>query len=189
MKRVFALLVAAMCVAGCKKGGAADANGNAAALKEVLGAFTKPGADYAALTLKLRPQPADYDAVFTSDASAKVKAAADAAWDGGKIVLKPAPEQTEVQVAGASIDNLKKGDGNAAACPPAYKDIADKLNSGTAVYCAHMVKPGEHKGLWIDAFVYVNGHWALFPKPFRALIPNSAAAAPSASATGSAAAP
>src|SRR5262249_31740458 len=126
-------------------------------------------ADQAALTTKLRPEPADYDAVFTPDAAQTVKTALDAAWDGGSMVLKPLPEQSDIDVSGATTDQLQKGEGNALACPSGYKGFADKLQAKTVVYCAHFKKPGENAGLSVDALVYVNGHWALFPKPFRAL--------------------
>jgi hypothetical protein len=161
MNRVLALAIAAMSLPGCKKGAQ-----DAAAAKEVLAAFTKPGADAAALTAALRPKPADYDAVFAADAVPKVKAALEPIWDSPKAVLKPAGDQTHVNLVSATPDQLAKG---VAGCPEGYKDIADKLDPKIVVYCGEFVKPGDKLGLSVDALVYVNDHWALFPKPFRAL--------------------
>lgn len=171
MKSVWALMIAAACLGGCgKKGGdAGGSHGNAAAAKEVLSAMVKPGADHAALTMALRPKAEDYAAVFVGDAATKMKAAMDPLWDGGKLTLKPSPEQSEINVVGAAQAQLATGTETAQNCPGGYKDIADKIQQKTVVYCARFVKPGEKTGLTIDGLVYVNNHWALFPKPFRAL--------------------
>jgi hypothetical protein len=176
MKRSLALLAllcspAALAPAGCRR----DATASGA--KEMLSAFTKPGADHAALFADLRPKAEDYEAVFVGDAVEKAKAAMDPLWDGGK-GLDPTSEQTQIDVAGATPDQLAKHEGTALGCPGGYKSIADKLNPKIIVYCFRFVKPGDRGGLAGDALVYVNGHWAYFPKPFRYL--NPAAPAPSA---------
>ncbi len=164
MKRwLVALMLVTAGVGGCKKGGQANDDG----AKEVLTAFVKPGADHAALTAALRPKPEDYEAVFVGDAAQKVKSALEPVWEGGKAVLKPQPDQTEVVVGGATPDQLAKGEGSADLCPKGYKDIADKLK--TTVYCGRFVKPGDKLGMAIDGLVNVNGHWAIFPKAFRVL--------------------
>jgi len=117
------------------------------------------------------PKPEDYDAVFVGDAGQKVKTALESVWQGGKAVLRPQPEQTEVQIAGSTPEQLGKADGSTGLCPKGYKDIADKLNPKITIYCAHFVKPGEKLGMVVDGLVYVNGHWALFPKSFKVLNP------------------
>lgn len=171
MKSVYGLMIAAACLGGCKKGG--DAGGgsqaNAAQATEVLGALAKPGADHAKLTAALRPKPEDYAAVFVGDAAAKMKEAMEPLWDGGKLTLKPQPEQTELKVFGAAQSQLANGDGHAVHCPGGYKDVAGKIQPKVVVYCGRFVKPGEKLGLTVDGLVYVNNHWALFPKPFRVL--------------------
>jgi hypothetical protein len=161
MNRLLALAIAAMSLAGCRKGA------DAAAAKEVLAAFTKPGADPTALTAALRPKPADYDAVFTADAVPKVKAALEPIWASPNAVIKPAEDQTQVILVSATAEQLSKG--AVAGCPDGYQDIADKLDAKLVVYCGQFVKPGEKLGLSVDALVDVNDHWAYFPKPFRAL--------------------
>ena len=178
MMRSLALLLlpAAVAFGGCKR------EGTAAGAKEMLSAFTKPGADHAALFAELRPKPEDYAEVFVGDAIEKAKAAMEPLWDGTR-GLDPTSEQTQVDVAGATPEQLAKHEGNALGCPGGYKAIADKLNPKIVVYCFRFVKPGERGGLAGDALVYVNGHWAYFPKPFRYL--NPAAPAPSAGPTAS----
>lgn len=176
MKSVYALMIAAACFvgagSGCSKKGGGDAGsaaGNASGAKELLAAFAKPGADHAALTNALRPKADDYAAVFAGDAAQKVKAGVEPLWDGGKLTLKPSADQTDVTVVGAPQPELAKGDGNAVHCPGGYKDIAAKIQPSVVVHCARFVKPGEKGGLHVDGLVYVNGHWAIFPKPWRFL--------------------
>jgi hypothetical protein len=188
MKRVFALLLAVSSLVGCKKEQA-----TAAKAHDMLAEFTKPGANHQTLYAALRPKPEDYEAVFVGDTAAKAKAAMEPLWDSGKY-LDPTAEQTEISVNGATPDQLAKHEGNAASCPGGYKAIADKLNPKIVVYCARFSKPGEKGGLTVDAIVFVNGHWAYFPKPFRILnaaasvgtavaAPPPASAAPAASGT------
>ncbi len=113
----------------------------------------------------------------------------DPLYDGGK-GLDPTAEQTQLDVAGATPEQLSKHEGPALSCPPGYKNIADKLVSTIVVHCFRFVKPGDSGGLAGDALVYVNGHWAYFPKPFRYLNP-AAPVVPSATpaASGAPAAP
>ena len=170
MKSVCAVVIAAACLGGCKKGG--DAGGSqatAAMATEVLGALAKPGADHAALTSALRPKPEDYAAVFVGDSADKMKAAMEPVWASGKLTIKPRPEQTELKVFGVAQKQLAAGDGHATHCPGGYKGVAAQLQPKVVVYCGRFVKPGEKLGLSVDGLVYVNNHWALFPKPFRVL--------------------
>jgi hypothetical protein len=165
MKKVLALLVAVASLtgsAGCKKA----AGPNTPAAKEMLSAFLKDGADYLALTQKLRPQPADYDAVFVGDAAQKAKAALEPMWDGLKAGLKPNAGETELNVYTATVDDLKKG---APGCPNAYKDVADKINPKMILYCYRFSKPGTQGGQTGDGLFFVNDHWALFPKVWKVI--------------------
>ncbi len=162
---MFALLLATASLVACKKKSTMDVS----AATEVLAAFTKPGADHAALTAALRPKPEDYAAVFNGDAAEQAKAVMEPIWDGAKATLDPTADQTEVSIAGVTPDQLAKGEGDAASCPDAYKGIADKLDAKIIVYCAQFVKPGDKHGLSVDALVQIDDRWALFPKPFRAL--------------------
>ncbi len=146
-----------------------DPHADVTAATEVLAAFTKAGADHAALTAALRPKPEDYAAVFTAEAAEQAKAVMEPMWDGAKAVLDPSAEQTDVLIVGVTPDQISKGEGDATSCPPQYQGIADKLNAKIVVYCAQFVKPGEKHGLSVDALVQIDDRWALFPKPFRIL--------------------
>ena len=150
--------------------------------KEMLGGFLKPGADAAALSTALRPKAEDYAAVFVGDAATRMKTGIDPLWDSGKLVLKPPADQTEIVVIGAAQGELSKGEGAAQACPGGYKDIAGKIQPTIVVYCAKFVKPGEKHGTSVDGLVFVNGHWALFPKPWRIIGDKAAPGAPTPTA-------
>jgi hypothetical protein len=169
MRRAYALSLAVICLvgsAGCRRGGTGS-GGKAADAQKMLAEFVKPGADPAALTSALRPKPEDYDAAFVAEAAPQVKAAAEALWEGGKLTIKPTAEQTEVNVVGTTIEEIKKGDGNSGGCPAQYKDFVDKLKPGNVIYCFKFVKPGEKAGTRGDTIMYLDGRWVLFPKPWK----------------------
>lgn len=151
----------------CGTAAAADRSAEARTLLE---AFVAPGADAAALSRRLRPTKADYDAVFLPDASARLQAAYDPAWSAGSMVLEGKPGQTSVLVWGASTEDLK------AWRPPArdrfpggYQKVAPHLRPGVTLYAFKFVKPGETLGMAFDGLAHVNGRWCIFPKPFRVL--------------------
>jgi hypothetical protein len=170
----FALALAAsapLVVVACN-GGAANSSkfpGTEEGAKQMLNEFLKPGADHAALSKPLRPTKDDYKAVYGADSADKLASVYDPAWDKGEAVLKPNEGQTELKIWSASSEDLKNGTGNAADFPGGYKKVADKLQPGLTLYRFKFVKPGEDLGMAFDGLVFVNGHWVLIPKPWRAL--------------------
>lgn len=135
--------------------------------KALLAEFVEPGADHAALSQQLRPTKADYDAVFEPDLAAKAESVYGPAWEGGQLVIAPKPGQTEVKVYSATSDELKSWTGNAEEFPGGYKDVAAQLKPGVKIYGFRFVEPGESLGMAYDGLVNVNGHWRIFPKPWR----------------------
>jgi hypothetical protein len=181
-----ALAIAGMVAlgAGCNKeggGGAGEKSGGSSGTKRLdypatadgaktmLAKFLEPNADAAALSKSLRPDPADYKAVFTDEAADKLQKAYDPGWDGGQLVIRGNPGQTEVLVRSAGVEDLKTGQGSAGDCPGGYKDAAPHMKAGVTVYCFKFVEPGKTLGMAYDGLVHVNGHWVIFPKPWRAL--------------------
>lgn len=166
-----ALAAGAPLVVACNGSGSSASSkfpGTEEGAKQLLGEFLKPGADYAALSKQLRPTKDDYKAVY-GDAADKLAATYDPAWDKGELVLKPNDGQTELKLWSATSDDLKNGTGNANEFPGGYKKVADKLQAGITLYRFKFVKPGEDLGMAFDGLVYVNGHWVIIPKPWRAL--------------------
>ena len=131
--------------------------------------FTKPGADYAALSKKLRPAKADYEAVFESDLAAKADAIYSPAWDAGQLVVAPKPGQSEVKISSATTDEMKSWTGAATDFPEGWKEVAPKLKPGVKIYKFKFVEPGKDLGMAYEGLVNVNGNWRIFPKPWRAM--------------------
>ncbi len=142
--------------------------GTEAGAKELLSALLKTGADTKALTAALKPDKADYEAVFTGDFAAKVAAAHAPLWES-KPAIGPKEGQTELMLNGVSSTDLKAWAKNASDnLPGGYEKIKDNFKDGLTVYAFKFVKPGEDTGMAFDGLVHVNGKWRIFPKPFRA---------------------
>ena len=45
--------------------------------------------------------------------------------------------------------------------------MAAQIKPGLKVYRFKFVEPGEDLGMAFDGLVNVNGHWRIFPKPWR----------------------
>jgi hypothetical protein len=172
MRTVFAISLLALSISamGCKKAVVINHPafpGTAEGAKALLSEFLKPGADLPALTRALRSEPADYATVFTGDTASKVQKLAETAWNNGQFLIKPVhPTQTELMLLSATTDELKAGSPN---CPAGYKDAAAQMAPGFTVYCFKFVEPGSKTGTAFDGLIFVNGHWAMFPKPWFAL--------------------
>ncbi len=140
--------------------------------KAVMNEFVKAGADHGKLSQSLRPDAADYDAVYDADTAKKVRDHMEPAWSKNAVVIKPAkPTQTEVLFFdGVTSDEFKSGSDKSKHCfPGAYKDLAPKLKPGVTLYCFKFVEPGQKAGTVYEGLTYVNGHWAIFTKSWHAL--------------------
>lgn len=137
--------------------------------KGLLQEFLKPRADQAELSRDLRPRPKDYEAVFVPEAVKQAQEGYREPWDQGKIVLGGKPHQTEVLVWSATSKQLREGTGDAFEFPGGYKVAAPYFKDGLTFYRFKFVRPGQKLGFAWDGLVYVNGHWAIFPKPWRVL--------------------
>ena len=159
----------ALAIAACNKAGAAGQPGTEAGARALLQEFLKPGADRPTLTKQLKPTHADYAAVFSGDDADKAEKAYSALWDSRDAVFEPKEGQTELKLFSASSEDLKAGTGNAREFPGGWAKVGGSLKPGLTFYRWKFVKPGEDLGMAFDGLVHVNGHWAVFPKPWRAL--------------------
>jgi hypothetical protein len=137
--------------------------------KKLLGEFLAEGADHAALSKKLEPKDEDYAAVFVGDAAEKAKSTYAPLWKDGTIKIAPKAGQTELLLWAATTEQLKAGEGDADKFPGGYKKVVDQLKPGVVFYRFKFVEPGKTLGMAFDGLVYVNDHWTVFPKPWRAL--------------------
>jgi hypothetical protein len=141
--------------------------GSKADAKALLMKFLRPGADHFTMTQKLRPTQADYKAYFIPDSWQKAKAAYNPAWDQNQMSVKPKPGQTELLLWQASVLELEEGAGNAGKFPGGYRKIMQHIRPGHTIYRFKFVQPGRTLGMAFDGLVFVNGHWVIFPKPWR----------------------
>ncbi len=180
MKKILIfLLAAAICLAhaGCGSdpgAGKTAAPGSAFPASDegalnLIKEFTKAGADHAALSKKLRPAKADYEAVFERDLAAKADAVYSPAWDAGQLVVAPKAGQTEVKISSATSDEIKAWTGAATDFPEGWKQVAPQLKPGVKIYKFKFVEPGSELGMAYEGLVNVNGSWRIFPKPWRAM--------------------
>ena len=128
----------------------------------------------AALSATLRPTKADLEALFDAELAAAAEATYGPAWDNGELVLGPKkPEQTEVQLTAATVEDIQAWRGDAAAkFAGGWKKVAPHLAPGHTFYSAKLVVPGEDLGMRFDGFVHLNGGWRIVPAPWRLLKDN-----------------
>ena len=137
--------------------------------RELLAAFLKPEADCRALSRTLRPTSADFKAVFEGDAAAKAEEGDKKPWDEVSVVVAPGPRQTELILGSATSDELAAGSPKAKEFPGGYVKVAASFKKGLTLWHFSFVEMGKTSGISFDGLVFVNGHWVLFPKPWRAL--------------------
>jgi hypothetical protein len=170
---VLVIVTLALAAVACKKGGGSGETskypGTEDGARQML-TDIRTSPDAKAMTLALKPASADYKAVFAGDAAAKAEAGYEKLWSDPKAVITASPANTELLLSKATTDELKQWTAAAEAdFPGGYKKVADKLQPGLTVYRWKYTKPGEKLGMSYDGLIFVNGHWAWFPKPWRVL--------------------
>lgn len=120
------------------------------------------------LSNKLRPTTEDYAAVFSdAEFAKKAEEIYNGAWDSGALVLKGKPGQTEMKIFSATTEDLLAGNEKSDQFPGGFKRVASKFNKGITIYVFKLIKPGEEYGMSFNGLIHVNGHWRIFPKPWR----------------------
>lgn len=138
--------------------------------KDLLATFVQPGADLKALTQSLRPKAEDYEKVFMPEIAKKMQTMYAEPWEKGLIVVVPKAGQTSVLLFAATSEELQKWTGRAKEhFPGGYEKLGPHFQKGFTHYRFKFVVPGEELGMAYDGLVYVDGHWRLFPKAYRAV--------------------
>ena len=123
-------------------------------------------------TNSLRPSLEDFKAVFLNENFAKKeylyhKRLLRSVY----VIIKPLlAEQTETIIWKTNVEELKLYTGQAIYFPGGYKEIAEELNPSLAYYRLKFVEPGRQTGSGFDMFVYVNGKWLFFPRPWSMVV-------------------
>lgn len=136
--------------------------------KDTLNKFFEAKADFKQLTLSLKPTDADYATYFDASVVEKAKTGYAALWENTPS-FQPQEGQTELLLYTATTEEIKNKTGEGADFPGGYADVIDQIKPNQTISRFVFVKPGETLGMSFDGLVYVNGHWVLFPKPWKAI--------------------
>lgn len=137
--------------------------------RQLLSQFLAPGADHLALTRTLQPTDADYAAAFDGTLAEKAEAYFHEVWRKPEGGVEAREGQTELRLRSAATADFKAANERARMFPEGWKRVAPLLKDGLIWYRFSFVKPGAASGMKYDGLTHVNGHWAIFPKPWRAL--------------------
>jgi len=116
----------------------------------------------------VRPRPGDVARAFVPEVAEAAAQAYDALW---RDLEPPRPEagQTELRIVAAPAGLLASDNAFSAAFPTGYRAIAELLQPHRVWLRWQYVRPGAPDGLALDGLVWLDDHWAWFPRPHRAL--------------------
>jgi hypothetical protein len=117
----------------------------------------------------VRPQPDDAARAFVPEAAEAAARAYDMLWRNLK-PPRPEPGQTELHIVAAPAGLLSSENVLSAAFPTGYRDIAHLLQPQRVWVRWQHVRPGVPDGLALDGLVWLEDHWAWFPRPHRVLV-------------------
>jgi hypothetical protein len=136
--------------------------------RDLLQKFFDPNADRAALTMALKPTPEDIRTVYAEPLASDLIALYDDMFKPG-ITIGPKPEHSEIYSVETTTLKLRNRPAIRKKFPGGYKDVIPYLQGNNVIIRFKFVKAGETTGLAFDGLVFVNGHWVLMPKPWRAV--------------------
>jgi hypothetical protein len=145
------------------------AKGDESELRAVLTKLMAPGADRAALSKALEPTHADYAAMFDAGTAAKLAPRYDHLWSTDPPAFGPREGQTELVLVAATTEDLAAGSGKATELAGGWRRVAPHMAPHRTWYRAVFTRPGERHGRSFEGFTFVNGHWAIAPKPWMGL--------------------
>lgn len=148
--------------------GAANEPGSQAHAHEFLSQFMKPGANRAALTAAMKPTEDEIRAVYAEPlGGALVKMYNEMFKPGAQI--GPKQGQTEILSWRGTTAHLRGGAPVLRDFPGGYSDVRPYLKGDYPIVRFKFVEPGKSMGLAFDGLIFINDHWVLMPKPWRAL--------------------
>lgn len=120
-----------------------------------------------ALTRTLKPDQEDYALVFQGKFTKRVFKYHRKYWRRHDPIMRPVYDsQTEPRCWSTTPDSLAMYKGDARQFPGGYREIAKNFQPNIRLYRLKLVKPGMRLGTSFDAFVFVNGRWKVFPRPW-----------------------
>src|SRR5262249_18195779 len=117
----------------------------------------------------LQPRDEDYEKVFVEEAANQARSTYQQLWAAGLLSPRPQSTQTEIRCAVAPAGMFTWRNELSNQFPGGYQGIAALLNPSLVWLAWEYLEPGKQSGLSFDGLVWVEDHWAWFPKPYRYL--------------------
>lgn len=127
----------------------------------------RAGSSIAVARELLQPRPEDYALAFDASIADDVRLAYEPLWASDQLDPRPKAGQTDIRIWAATSDDLKAWNANARAFPGGYQEVGQHLVPGRIWLRWKFVVPGETLGMAFDGLVWMDDHWAWFPKPWR----------------------
>lgn len=120
------------------------------------------------LTLQLKPRDEDWSRVFIGESAERARLGYTSLWSAPVAPL-PKEGQVALVVNAALAAELQVKTERTAAFPGAYATVAFRFQPERVWIAWKYTRPGETTGMAWDGLVWVDDHWAWFPKPWRVL--------------------
>ena len=116
----------------------------------------------------LRPRPEDYGKAFQGTAAVQARTAYEALWrQPPRVPRASAGVQLRCHLAPAGM--LAEDNALSRHFPGGYRRIAALLQPQRVWAAWKLIEPGHDAGTSYDGLVWLDDHWAWFPKPYRVL--------------------
>lgn len=121
---------------------------------------------------QLKPHAEDYELVFVGETAPVAMEAYGELWaDMRKLWRRPGPQQRDVLCYVAPAGMLTYENELSSKFPGGYQAVASQFEPTRVWVAWKYVEPGAKNGLAFNGLVWVNDHWAWFPKPYKILRP------------------
>ena len=120
------------------------------------------------LSAQLRPRPEDYARAFLPPYVEAARVAFEAIWAEPPRV-SPALPGSELKLNFAPAGMLAHDNALSWNFPGGYRSIAHLLDPHRVWVAWKLIAPGKTAGMAYDGLVWLDDHWAWFPKPYRVL--------------------
>lgn len=141
----------------------------------LLARFADPSTDRAALVAELMPRSGDFAKAFRADIAPQVEQAFAALMQSGLPEIDPQPGQTQVSVHACPAGFLGQKNPLSAPFPSEYASLAPYLIRKRVWLVWHYTQPGATDGITYNGLVFLDDHWAWFPKPYQVIATLTAA--------------
>lgn len=118
---------------------------------------------------KLAPQEEDFARVFIGEAIEVAHKGYQEMWMNNLRIQHPTSLQSEIRFYAAPAGLLSTENDISNHFPGGYRRITNYLNPQKVWITWKYLSPGTRLGLFFDGLVWVDDHWAWFPKPYRVL--------------------